>query len=84
MVPNLKEKIISVVSKEEEGLTLAEESTSEGEGVSGGDLAGINETEPQKIARKMVEQEMSKQVGLKKWEITENKVTSDNNVYNIV
>lgn len=77
MVPNLKEKIISVVSKEEEVPTLA------GEGASRGDLAGINETEPQKIARKLVKQEMSKQVELKKWEITENIVTSDKNVHNI-
>jgi hypothetical protein len=41
------------------------------------------ETEPQKIARELVEQEMAKQVGLKKWEITSNDIYSDKELYNI-
>ncbi|WNF37199.1 hypothetical protein RJD24_01705 [Bacillaceae bacterium IKA-2] len=78
-VPNLKEEIISVESKGEEVLTLTEEATSEGE-----DYSEIsNETEMQKIARELVGKEMSKQVGLKEWSIIENKVTSDNYVFNI-
>lgn len=84
MVPDIKDKVISVATKEEEVLTLTEESNSEGEAVNDGDLAaGIDETEPQKIARELVEQEMSIQVGLKSWEITENVMTSDQYVYNI-
>ncbi|WP_112182027.1 MULTISPECIES: hypothetical protein [Paraliobacillus] len=42
-----------------------------------------NETDPLKIAMNLVEQEMSKQVGLKEWEITENYITSDEIVDNI-
>lgn len=77
-----KEKVVNEVSKEEV-LTLAEVPNSKGEGAIEGNLVVDNETELQKIARKLVEQEMSKQVDLKEWEITENKVTSDNNVNNI-
>ncbi|WP_047985842.1 hypothetical protein [Ornithinibacillus californiensis] len=42
-----------------------------------------NESEFQRMARELVEIEMAKQVGLKEWEITENEVTSDQEVYNI-
>ncbi|MDP4153926.1 MAG: hypothetical protein Q8865_10905 [Bacillota bacterium] len=46
-------------------------------GVTSGVAPGSAETEPQKIARSLVKQEMQKQVGLKKWKITSNKVASD-------
>ncbi|WP_117168615.1 hypothetical protein [Paraliobacillus sediminis] len=42
-----------------------------------------NETDPLEIAKKLVEQEMAKQVGLEEWKITENNVTSDQIVDNI-
>ncbi|WP_404335614.1 hypothetical protein [Planococcus rifietoensis] len=41
-----------------------------------------NETEPQKIARELVEEEMTAQIGLKEWEIEENIITSDKIVNN--
>lgn len=41
-----------------------------------------NETEPQNIARKLVEEEMAVQIGLEKWVIEENNVTSDEIVNN--
>ncbi|MBO0588981.1 hypothetical protein [Sporosarcina sp. E16_8] len=43
----------------------------------------INESDPLRITRALVELEMSKQVGLKEWRITENNMTSDQNVFNI-
>lgn len=43
----------------------------------------INESDPLQIAKALVELEVSKQVGLKEWSITENKVTSDQYVFNI-
>ncbi|OAT80922.1 hypothetical protein A6P54_13045 [Bacillus sp. MKU004] len=42
-----------------------------------------NETKVQEMARKLVEQEMEKQVGLRDWEITKNQITSDQELYNI-
>jgi len=42
-----------------------------------------SESEPLKIARELVEQEMSKQVGLASWEITKHVITSDQYVHNI-
>lgn len=42
-----------------------------------------DETDPLEIAKKLVKQEMSKQVGLEEWEIIENYVTSDELVDNI-
>ncbi|WP_226671160.1 hypothetical protein [Metabacillus litoralis] len=77
MVPHLQNNIPSAVSKEEPVNTTMENSNEkEAEVVN-------DEIEPQKIARNLVKQEMAKQVGLKSWEITENKVTSDQIVNNI-
>ncbi|MFZ3578293.1 hypothetical protein [Virgibacillus sp. DJP39] len=75
MVPDLKEKITSTVPNQEEVHTLAEKSK--------GEATVSTETEPLKIARELVEKEMSKQVGLKSWEITKNNVTSDQYINNI-
>lgn len=77
MVPNLQNNIPSAVSKEESVNTTTENvNQKEAEVVN-------DEIEPQKIARNLVEIEMAKQVGLKNWEITENRVTSDQIVNNI-
>ncbi|MBM7604851.1 Na+-transporting methylmalonyl-CoA/oxaloacetate decarboxylase gamma subunit [Metabacillus crassostreae] len=77
MLPNLKEKITSEVPKEVSVDTTIENSNhNEAEVVN-------NEIEPQRIARNLVKIEMAKQVGLKNWEITENRVTSDQIVNNI-
>ncbi|MCH1627730.1 hypothetical protein [Fredinandcohnia quinoae] len=78
MIPNEKEQ----VQKKEDVQTQAEQMTNE-EDANEKDETEINEIEPLKIARTFVEQEMAKQVGLRKWEITEHMVYSDKNVYNI-
>ncbi|MFD1019578.1 hypothetical protein [Thalassobacillus hwangdonensis] len=47
------------------------------------DAGAGEETEPQKITRKLVEQEMAKQEGLASWKIVQNAITSDKVVNNI-
>ena len=77
---------IEIGSKEQSKET---EGTPESNGYDSGVVAMINddfvinESDPLVIARLLVEHEMAKQVGLSSWEITNNRITSDTNVFNV-